>query len=813
MGHFAPDMNFSATYKGITRSIRNPWYDPNYQNLYEWIARIRMPDGKMPPLEDSYIGQAFLELAFLEKSRYHWKIYEGLTSSAEFYNQSLSEVFDLRAHYIAATTSMQAQEDRALFQALPRSGNLVFRSSWGPEAIYMHVNGKNGLMRQSGGGHSQADASSFLLYAYGKYLALDAGYLSYGQRNQVGNAYNHNMILVNGTCGPPIGSPGNAGDADAFIEKAYDTPCLDFGKVTTSYCNAQIARYFLFIDNRYFIQSDFVSSSSAQSFTWQLHGHGLENGSATTGIFTRNFAKNQATWRKQNAALLVHITAQNGLTSLDTASRPHEIGYNSSALHTTLLANKTGEKSTLFLATLYPYQEENAAVIINNLNALPSQLTGLEILNDGKREYIFSQLTSSSRVILPNSISLGDTISFDGTLAFVSHSDSGKFLQGFIHEGRFLDVGNRRWIQSTKLLDLALQYLNDSTYFVYASKADTLNFYIPEGVKNVINEDSCIMGWHYDCQNRRLSVILRQKGSFLIRTENSKMPTIDIDNITLCQGQTLSLEFSALGNVIYNWKGPNFYSFQGNSLKITNISTQVSGTWSLNVYSFNCIVGQFNFIVNVLLLPLATELDSNVVLCEGSTLLIRARSEEAAAYTWMGPDGFRASGPLLERPNIFSSAAGTWQLYTEKGGCTITQNFNVAVKVTSNIYFDIIHNMPLCEGRNLFLSAAPIMPGVQYLWQGPGNFSAMGYSITRANIQAVDSGIYTLVGLIGNCSTPIVTQKIEVQPSPKWVIRKAPSPSVCLPQQPEVELDFSAVIPFVFQYTIGGHHFDTTISL
>ncbi|MBE0646584.1 MAG: hypothetical protein IH596_02250, partial [Bacteroidales bacterium] len=50
--NFLPDAVYPMTFNSVTRDIRNPWYDPSYSNLCEWMNRIRMPDGSSPAIHD-----------------------------------------------------------------------------------------------------------------------------------------------------------------------------------------------------------------------------------------------------------------------------------------------------------------------------------------------------------------------------------------------------------------------------------------------------------------------------------------------------------------------------------------------------------------------------------------------------------------------------------------------------------------------------------------------------------------------------------------------------------------------------------------
>jgi hypothetical protein len=620
----------------------------------------------------------------------------------------------------------------------------------------MHINGQNGLMRQSAGGHGQADASSFLCYAYGQHLALDPGYLSYAQRDKVMNANNHNMILVNGSCGPSPGTPGATGDADAYIEKALDMPRLDYGKVTTAYCNTQITRHFLFIDNRYFLQSDFINSPTTQSFTWQLHGHGLENGNPTTGIFLRYFANSQATWQKQGVSLLAHITAQNQLTQIDTALKPHELSYNHPINHTVLLATKNGEKNTLFMACLYPYKNETPALIAN-LNDLPSGLTGIQTVNNGKKEQFYAQLSPNRRSLPPSATSLEDTAFLNAELTFISQTLSGDFLQAFIQNGSRLWVGSKKWMQSQKNLDMALQKLTDSTYYAYASQKDTLHFFMPQPVRSVFGAN--VLEWNYHCATQILSVTLNQGGAFsiFIGSPTLSPPT---GNTEICAGASLRLEAPALPGIVYRWESPLGQRLEGNLLNIPQTWPEQSGNWQLKAFQNDCVIAEFNVSIRIKPGPRLSDLSSAISLCAGATLYLRSLGEEGAHYLWRSPDGLETMGWTLQRENLPLAAAGTWELWAEKEGCSRAQTFTIAVKPPP-LWPTLSPFENVCQGQTVQLGFAPL-PGVVYQWQGPGGFSVSSSSIVIPNISPSQAGAYTLHMQTADCQAPLQTTMLSV---------------------------------------------------
>ncbi|MEM8908277.1 MAG: hypothetical protein AAGD05_10570, partial [Bacteroidota bacterium] len=54
--NYLPDGTYPYTFDGDSRSIPHPWYDQRYHRLYEWMNRIRMPNGMSPTIHDTPHG-------------------------------------------------------------------------------------------------------------------------------------------------------------------------------------------------------------------------------------------------------------------------------------------------------------------------------------------------------------------------------------------------------------------------------------------------------------------------------------------------------------------------------------------------------------------------------------------------------------------------------------------------------------------------------------------------------------------------------------------------------------------------------------
>ncbi|MCB2407720.1 heparinase II/III domain-containing protein [Hymenobacter lucidus] len=508
MGNFLPDTTLNYNFGGTTRGIRNPYFDPRYDQLYDWITAILLPDGRLPALEDSYVDMAMPELALTGKSRYVKPLYLRNLSSRQLNSLSAQlrdATVDMRAAYLAANLLPTATTLPAL-TALPQSGNLIFRSGNDSLASYLHVYGKSGTAHTNSGGHSQADAGSFQLYAHGQLLALDPGYLSYGRRDSLGQATNHNMLLVD-NAGPAIGTPGAPNDAPATIRNAFQTGQLTYGEVQTTYQTASITRKTLFVRNRYFLLADFVRASAAHTYTWQLHGYGLENGPAATGSFTDILTGHEGIWRKNGAALQAHVTATGGASTYAKATNRHELTYNVSEKHTTLLVRKSGAAQTQFLAALYPFTAD-APVITTTSTASTAALAATTDFRDVAFAQADTVLTTDTGSLLPQAVQA------DGLVNFYSTDLAGNFAQLFLEQGTTLRYGNLTVLQSARRATVAWQRTDATAYAGYISRATTLTVALSSAPTAVTGAG--VAAFRYDATTQQLSITLTQATDFRV---------------------------------------------------------------------------------------------------------------------------------------------------------------------------------------------------------------------------------------------------------------------------------------------------------
>lgn len=292
---------------GVT--VPSLWRHPLWLRTQRWMLDMTLPDGSLAAIDDGNPG----------RSHYFGILPPGPWSGAFAWRWAdAPQPLDSDGNVDLGADAIALYDDGVV--AAPPSGpasafyyaggNAIFRSGWTADAVVANVQAEHdtasefGLDRDGRGvspqSHEHAEPGAFLLHAFGERLALDPGYLSFGERTLVNQPEHHNVILVDGKgpvdylsaslLWPAAGLSGPPpADGQAFLSDALDGAFVDAATVTTTYGlpgqrQASIRRRFLFADHRYLVIADDVASPGAtpRSFTWLLHGNG---GGTSGGIF------------------------------------------------------------------------------------------------------------------------------------------------------------------------------------------------------------------------------------------------------------------------------------------------------------------------------------------------------------------------------------------------------------------------------------------------------------------------------------------------------------------------------------------------
>jgi len=312
---------------------------------HDWSVRIRLPDGRRPNFDDSHLSYFYGGL--LARShpdggvhRWDWE------SAAELYVPP-----ELMPDFICNfDDSIPPEEpDWPPTAFMVEAGDAVFKDSWSRDAVYLLLKGEHGKARVNGRGHEHPDATSFVISAYGKLLAIDSGYIGFDEHSLVNRPGNHNLILVDGK-GPPIKEyEGNIIEvgSDAYIEDFFTTDFLDGAEVRTSYEGVNFRRLALFPGKRYFIIADDVDSESGpHTYSYLLHGNGGGSFSMEGEI---------AGWHLEGAELWAcFVSPEDG--KLSSGEALHSFNPGEKLTHTFVSYEASGE-DLRYLSVLYPARE------------------------------------------------------------------------------------------------------------------------------------------------------------------------------------------------------------------------------------------------------------------------------------------------------------------------------------------------------------------------------------------------------------------------------------------------------------------------
>ena len=508
MGNFLPDTTLSVSFNGNAHSVRHPFYDPNFDLLWEWVMRIRMPDGRDPALEDNFAQTHNADMTMMEKSRYR-PSYHGMrfnpSAPTTLWDQLHHSTDDIVADYISAMTPY-GTDTFGLLQALPNSGNLVMRSGWDTTSTYFHIIAKNGRVRTSANGHNHVDVTSFILHARGQELAIDPGYLKWERRDEVDGATHHNMILVDGS-GPTEAVSGNSGDVDGFIEHAFSLGKIDYAEVRASYNGANFLRKPLFVRKDYILLSDQISAAQPHAYAWQLNALGLAGGDSTHGAFVLDSAAGSAIWTKNGVHLQAVVAASGGLTGLSGITKIHELRYDSMETHTMLMATHSATANASFLAALIPFEADSPDV---HLLCGPS-CDAIKIVRGG-----FVDIAFVGNSVSAAASGLAQDLRSDAATSFYSQTLAGDLSQWMLQSGNGLFFGADTLGYATVTSNWALARMDSISYEGHASATGTLYVYHLGFVPQSVLGWNVVQNWHYDQALDRLEIAFSGPGRFTI---------------------------------------------------------------------------------------------------------------------------------------------------------------------------------------------------------------------------------------------------------------------------------------------------------
>ena len=334
------------------------WAQPDIRAMHLWAARAQMPTGCYPMFDDTSYGyfpcQIFCDAypndagLFVNQFQARQSAWNAGYGEAKNDGQRIAmgdDYINSLVHYDDSIAPVPPVYPTP--EVLANAGDAVIRAGDGPEAIYLNMRVENRRATLNAGGHNQPDSLSFFLQAYGEDLLLDPGYIKWDLRNKVAGSDNHNMITVDGA--GPTRIPGVV-QVEGFVEVVnYGTSPQPYVEARTQYHGADITRRIEFVDGKFFIIRDTVTSQNQHLYALNLHGHG---GVSKDDVLQ---PKGEAvSWEGANASVkcFAMCDADAAEKALDTASNSFAVGEWTT--HTAYRLKATAA-DIRFITVLVPY--------------------------------------------------------------------------------------------------------------------------------------------------------------------------------------------------------------------------------------------------------------------------------------------------------------------------------------------------------------------------------------------------------------------------------------------------------------------------
>jgi hypothetical protein len=434
--------------------------DPKIEKMHDWSLNLRLPNGRRPNIDDGHLDEFYGHYLAAVDADGSVHLWDWQNNSTGLYVREFSEM-DAIALYDDGIVPTEPERGPSIF--MPEAGDAVFRSDWSADATYMLLRGEHGRAREQGLAHEHPDETSFILYAGGEMLAVDAGYIDFTNHGKVNEGRNHSVILVDGQ-GPPLtmlaGEPVDGGN-DAFIEDFFTSTFMDYAEVRAQYQNVDTRRRVMFPGKSYFVIVDEVRDDATHQYEWRLHGNG---GGSSGGAYERN--DNLARWTRDQAELLIYMPAQEGRTFTEDDTL-HSFGYLEEPTHTVFKAQQSGA-NVEFLSVLYPRALDQTEPTFTAPEASGGQAA--QITLDEQLDLTWVRTASADSTTFTAPAGQVDSDARFGLLRY-----AGASLQALTAQDvRFVRVGGTDLFSAADSIDISLEFGTDEiTGFVRAADSTT----------------------------------------------------------------------------------------------------------------------------------------------------------------------------------------------------------------------------------------------------------------------------------------------------------------------------------------------------
>ena len=264
--------------------------------------------------------------------------------------------------------------------------------------------------------------------------------------------------------------------------------------------------------------------------------------------------------------------------------------------------------------------------------------------------------------------------------------------------------------------------------------------------------------------------------SYIFELDVLDKPTLELtaENNPACEGGTVTILGNSDGDI--SWTGPNNFTFQGDTIILSNITSSEAGMYYAFVSNENECFAYDSILVIVNPEPNVTAFASPNPVCQGETLFLYGSSQYQGTYSWTGPNGFTSNeqNPII--PNIQILNSGQYIVRLVGGiGCEAFDTVTVLVNSAPAPTASATPN-PVCAGGTVQLSATGTGT---FSWTGPLGYTSNLPNPSISNISLAQEGNYivTLQTTAGCLSKDTVY--VDVNQSPSINVGATPNP-ICV---------------------------------
>ena len=264
---------------------------------------------------------------------------------------------------------------------------------------------------------------------------------------------------------------------------------------------------------------------------------------------------------------------------------------------------------------------------------------------------------------------------------------------------------------------------------------------------------------------------------------------VQVEDNTLCEGESLSLETNDLIGASYDWTGPGGFAGQGNPLDLGVLDESNNGIYVVSGYVGACPIENDTLLLTVSPVPDLPEIVGDNWLCEGESFSLSTDSVGAVQYGWSGPEGPLPDATEVEIINATPAASGTYTLVINDHGCySPLASWNVSVQPQLSGQIDV-DSAAVCSGSNVLVNSLNASATAWDWTTSSGGLISNGTGMQITNAQTDQTGWYTLNGMANNCPMQSDSVWIEIPPTPEVIAINAPP--VCIGTDASLDAEVS----------------------